>query len=384
MNIEGNKELASADSSHWVRTADVDREPALVSVVAPLLNEAETLDVFYKRTRAALAGYPFELVLVDDGSTDATPTMLESLAADDDCVRVVRLSRRFGHQAALTAGLDRARGDVVITIDADLQDPPELIMRMIDHWKSGSDVVHAVRRVRHGEPRWKLMTKRWFYRIFSRLSEVEFLSDSGDFRLFDRDVLNALLRMRERNRFLRGMAVWVGYTQTAVPYDRDPRFAGETKYPLRKLVTLAVDGISSFSHVPLQLATLFGVVVSAAALLLIPVVVGFRSTGHYVPGIASVHILILVLGGVQLITLGIIGIYVGRIFDEVKARPLYLVRHERRRAEPDRHEDDSIRSGEDEFLATLTPSKGPVRTDSELAERSGMTAPPPSHEDLIL
>jgi glycosyltransferase involved in cell wall biosynthesis len=321
------------------------RVPSLVSVVAPMMNEEETINVFYERTSAALAGYRHEIVLVDDGSTDSTPRLLAELAAKDDRVRPVYLSRNFGHQAALTAGLDHARGDAVVSIDADLQDPPELIPKLIDHWRSGSDVVHAVRGLRHGEPRWKVKAKRAFYRVFSRLSEVDYLSDSGDFRLFDRRALDAVLQMRERHRFIRGMAVWAGYTQTSVPYDRDPRYAGETKYPLAKLFTFAVDGIVSFSNVPLQLATVVGVVVFAIALLLIPAVVVLRLTGHYLPGVASTHILILGLGGLQLVTLGIIGVYVGRILDEVKARPISLVRA-----------DPTEAAGTEEFLAQLSPS----------------------------
>jgi dolichol-phosphate mannosyltransferase len=327
------------------------------------LNEAETLVAFYERTRAAVSEFQHELIFVDDGSTDSTAAMLEALAAEDNCVRVVRLSRNFGHQAALTAGLDGSRGDVIVTIDSDLQDPPELIPKLIEHWRSGSDVVHAVRRARHGEERWKLAAKRSFYRMFSRLSEVRYLSDSGDFRLFDRQALNALLEMRERNRFIRGMAVWLGYTQTAVPYDRDRRYAGQTKYPLRKLIALAIDGIASFSRVPLQLVILVGILVSAIALLLIPVVVAFRLAGHYIPGLASVHVLVLLLGGVQLVTLGIVGIYVGRIYEEVKERPLYLVREEGR---PIRHDPPKIMSYEkEEFLAVLDPAA----SESERAKR---------------
>jgi len=353
-----------AERTEGRRDGSEMRTPKLVSVVAPLLNEAETLLTFYGRLRDALDRFQFELVLVDDGSTDATPTMLEALAAEDDRVRVVSLSRNFGHQAALTAGLDKARGDVVVTIDADLQDPPEVIPKLIEHWRSGSDVVHTVRRVRRGEPKWKLATKRWFYRIFSRVSEVNYLSDSGDFRLFDREVLDALLKMRERNRFLRGMAAWVGYTQTSVPYDRDPRFAGETKYPLPKLVALAVDGIVSFSYVPLRLAMFAGIFVSTISIMLIPVVVGLRLTGHYIPGIASVHILILLLGGAQLLTLGFVGLYVGRIYDEVKARPLYLERHVRDAARPNDRA-GATESEQEVFLATLASSLKDAGAQSE-------------------
>jgi glycosyltransferase involved in cell wall biosynthesis len=302
------------------------RIPRLVSVVVPMKNEQETIGEFYRRTSEVVGGPRYELVFVDDGSTDSTPSLLEALARGDDHVRPVYLSRNFGHQAALTAGLDRAAGDVVISIDADLQDPPELIPKLIDSWRGGSDVVHAVRKLRHGEARWRIAAKRLFYRVFSALSDVDFPSDSGDFRLFDRKALDAVLQMRERHRFIRGMAVWAGYAQASVPYDRDARYAGETKYPLPTLFRFAIDGIVSFSNVPLQIATVLGVAVSAVAFLLIPAVVLLRLTGHYLPGVASIHILILGLGGVQLVTLGIVGVYVGRILDEVKSRPIYLVR----------------------------------------------------------
>jgi polyisoprenyl-phosphate glycosyltransferase len=328
------------------------RGPALVSVVAPMMNEEETLGELYRRTSAALDGHNYELVFVDDGSRDATPKMLAALAAADRRVRPVYLSRNFGHQAALTAGLDHARGDVVVSIDADLQDPPELIPALIDHWRAGSDVVHAVRGQRRGEPRWRLAAKRLFYRVFSGLSGVDYPSDSGDFRLFDRRALDAVLQMRERHRFVRGMAVWAGYTQTSVPYDRDERYAGETKYPLPKLFTFAVDGIVSFSNVPLQLATVVGVAVSAIAFLVIPAVLLLRLTGHYIPGVASIHILILGLGGVQLVTLGIVGVYVGRILDEVRARPIYFLRDE-----PDSHPAEAQPAGPEAFLADLSPSE---------------------------
>jgi polyisoprenyl-phosphate glycosyltransferase len=300
-----------------------------VSVVAPMKNEEETISVFYERTCAALDGFRFEIVLVDDGSSDATPRMLSELAARDSRVRPVFLSRNFGHQAALTAGLEHARGDVVAMLDGDLQDPPELIARMLEHWRSGSDVVYAVRTERKGEGRVKLATARWFYRLFARVSEVDLRSNSGDFRLLDRRALDALLRMRERNRFLRGMTVWIGFTQTAVPYERDERYAGETKYTARRMLRFSLDAISSFSWVPLQLATLLGFVFSAIALLTIPVVIGLRIAGETIPGFATVLCLILLIGGIQLITVGIIGEYVGRIYDEVKGRPLYIVRETR-------------------------------------------------------
>ncbi len=311
------------------------RELDLLSVVAPVYNEEALIDEFYARVCAALAGLPFELVLVDDGSSDGTTAALERLADHDPRVRVVFLSRNFGHQTALTAGLDHARGDAVVMLDADLQDPPELIEKMLDHWRAGCDVVYAVREYRDGESRFKLSTARWFYKLFDRLAQVELQHNSGDFRLLDRRALDALLSMRERNRFLRGMTVWVGYTQAAVPYKRDPRYAGETKYTLAKMVKFSLDAISSFSHRPLQLATLFGFVVSTVAFVAIPVVIVLRILGSYLPGFSSITIAILLLGGIQLIAIGIIGEYVGRIYDEVKGRPLYLVRARRNMPDPE-------------------------------------------------
>jgi dolichol-phosphate mannosyltransferase len=268
----------------------------------------------------------FELVLVDDGSTDATAPVLERLAATDPRVRLVYLSRNFGHQTALTAGLDHARGDAVVMLDADLQDPPELIPRMLDHWRSGCDVVYAVREQREGESRFKVSTARWFYRLFDKLAQVELEHNSGDFRLLDRRALDALLSMRERNRFLRGMTVWVGFTQAAVPYRRDARYAGETKYTISKMLRFSLDAISSFSHRPLQLATLLGFMISTLAFIAIPVVITLRILGEYLRGFSSITIAVLLLGGIQLIAIGIIGEYVGRIYDEVKGRPLYLVK----------------------------------------------------------
>src|ERR1700761_7509705 len=305
------------------------RELHLVSVVAPVYNEEATIDEFYARVVAALEGLAFELVLVDDGSTDGTVLHLERLAETDPRARVVYLSRNFGHQTALTAGLDHDRGDAVVMIDADLQDPPELIRTMLDHWRAGCDVVYAVREQREGEARFKLTTARWFYALFDKLAQVELQHNSGDFRLLDRRPLDALLAMRERNRFLRGMTVWVGYTQAAVPYHRDARYAGETKYTLPKMLKFSLDAISSFSHRPLQLATLLGFLISTLAFIAIPVVAVLRILGSYLPGFSALTILVLLLGGIELIAIGIIGEYVGRIYDEVKGRPLYLVRARR-------------------------------------------------------
>jgi polyisoprenyl-phosphate glycosyltransferase len=305
------------------------RNPRLLSVVAPVYNEEELIEPFVRRTCAAVADYTFELVLVNDGSADATPELLDRIAAQDPRVRVIHLSRNFGHQAALTAGLEHAAGDVVAMIDADLQDPPELIPTMVARWEEGADVVYAVRKQREGETAFKLATASWFYKLFDKLAQVDLEPNSGDFRLLDRRALDALLTMTERSRFLRGMTVWVGFNQTAVPYERDARHAGETKYTLRKMLRFSLDAIASFSHLPLQLATYIGLMSAGLAFVAIPVVAVLRLSGSYLPGFGSLTIAILLLGGIQLIALGVIGEYVGRIYDEVKHRPLYIVRDER-------------------------------------------------------
>src|SRR6201987_328583 len=320
--------MTSLDHPHETEPAaptNEGRSLKLLSVVAPVYNEEATIEEFYARVCSALQGRRFEMVLVDDGSTDGSDVELQKLPGTDPRVRVVQLSRIFGHQTALTAGLDHARGDALVMLDADLQDPPELIPQMLDHWQAGCDVVYAVREQRDGESRFKLATARWFYALFDRLAQVDLEHNSGDFRMLDRRALDALLSMRERNRFLRGMTVWVGYRQAAVPYKRDPRFAGKTKYTIPKMLRFSLDAISSFSHRPLQLATLLGFVISTLAFLAIPAVIVLRTLGSYLPGFSSLTIAVLLLGGIQLIAIGIIGEYVGRIYDEVKGRPLYLV-----------------------------------------------------------
>jgi glycosyltransferase involved in cell wall biosynthesis len=302
------------------------RRPSLVSVVAPLHDEEDTVGAFHARTVAALAGLEFELVLVDDGSDDGTGARLRELAAADERIKLITLSRNFGHQAAISAGLEHARGDVVVMIDADLQDPPELIPTMLDAWGRGADVVYAVRETRAGETRFKLATAHWFYRVFAKLARIELAQDSGDYRLMDRAPLDALLSMPERTRFLRGMTVWVGFTQTAVPYRREARAGGRTKFTLARMLRFAFDAITSFSHAPLQAATLLGFVFSILAFLAIPLAVAARYADIYTRGVPTTLVIILLLGGIQLITVGIIGEYVGRIYDEVKHRPLYVVR----------------------------------------------------------
>ena len=298
-------------------------------MVVPLRDEQGTVHELYRRVGEALAGVPFELLLVDDASSDRTPELLDELADGDPRVRVLHLSRNFGHQAALTAGLEHARGGAVAMLDGDLQDPPELLPQMLAHWRSGSDVVSAVRTDRAGESRLKLTTAHWFYRLFAKLSDLDLTQDAGDFRLLDRRALDALLSMRERNRFLRGMSAWVGYTQTSVPYEREARQAGETKFTLRKMLRFSLDAIASFSSLPLQLATLLGFLFSGIAFLALPLAVLARYLEIYDAGVPSLLFVVLLLGGIQLITIGIIGEYVGRIYDEVKGRPLYLVRSSR-------------------------------------------------------
>jgi glycosyltransferase involved in cell wall biosynthesis len=303
----------------------MDREPQLLSVVAPMYEEQDTVAPFTERVASALGDIAYELILVDDGSKDATATAMATVAAADPRIKVVALSRNFGHQPALTAGLEHARGDVIVMIDGDLQDPPEVIPEMLARWRDGIDVVYAVRQQRLGETAFKRVTARGFYRTFRRLTGLDLAVESGDFRLMDRRALNALLAMPERNRFLRGMTVWIGFSQIAVPFVRHERHAGVTKYPFRKMLRFSFDAITSFSSRPLQWATFLGFFFSLVAFLAIPLTIIARYANIFERGVPTTIIAILLLGGIQLITLGIIGEYVGRIYDEVKHRPLYVV-----------------------------------------------------------
>ena len=321
-----------------------ERDLGLLSIVAPMLDEEGTAQAFCDRVRSALDGLPWELVIVDDGSQDRTGEILAAAARADERVKVVTLSRNFGHQTAITAGLDHAAGDVVVMMDSDLQDPPELVPTMLEHWRAGSDVVYTTRIDRSGESRFKLTTARWFYSIMGRIADVPLVANAGDFRLLDRRALDALLTMRERNRYIRGMTTWVGFTQTALPYTREARHAGETKYPIRKMVHFALDAIASFSNVPLQLATVAGFIFAMLAFLAIPVAIAFRIFGEFLPGITSTVVAVLLLGGFQLIAIGLIGEYVGRIYDEVKRRPLYIVR-ERVNVDDVEHEHERTSAG---------------------------------------
>jgi dolichol-phosphate mannosyltransferase len=298
------------------------------SIVAPVFNEEQTLPHFYKRIITVMeqVAEPFELLLINDGSRDASLQIMQNLHEHDPRVRVVDFSRNFGHQVAISAGLDYARGDAVIILDADLQDPPEVIPELIAHWKDGAEVVYAQRSKRLGESSFKLLTARLFYRLVERITSIDIPRDTGDFRLLDRHVVEALVKMREQHRFMRGLSAWVGFRQEAVSYERQERFAGTTKYPLYKMIRFSLDAITGFSHMPLQLATTFGFLLAGASLIGIVIAVFLRIFTGAIVGQASTLILVLFLGGIQLIFLGILGEYLGRIYDEVRARPLYIVR----------------------------------------------------------
>ena len=300
----------------------------MYSIVAPAINEEGALPHFYERVVAVMeqVGEPFEVVLINDGSSDGTLGAMRALHERDPRVRVVDFSRNFGHQIAISAGLDYARGDAVIIIDSDLQDPPEVIPQLIARWKAGVEVVYAQRARRTGETRFKLLTAAAFYRLIARITSVEIPRDTGDFRLLDRRVVETLVTMREHHRFMRGLSAWVGFRQEAVSYDRHERFAGATKYPLRKMIRFALDAITAFSYAPLQLATSFGFILAALSLVGIVIAIIVRVFGGAIQGQGTTLIVVLFLGGIQLIFLGIIGEYLGRIYDEVRARPLYIVR----------------------------------------------------------
>ncbi len=302
--------------------------PPTYSIVVPIYNEADTIPEMYRRMSAVLDGLdaPSELILINDGSRDNSLDLMRELAARDPRLKVISFSRNFGHQIAITAGIDHAVGEAVVVIDADLQDPPEAIPDLIQAWKGGAELVYAVRAERKGETFFKRITASFFYRLIAGMTDLKIPLDSGDFRLMDRKVVEALKQVREQHRFMRGLSVWVGFKQAGVPYVRHERFAGATKYPLRKMVRFATDGITSFSYVPLQLATTAGFLFAGLAFVAAPIVAALRLAGSdFFGGQATTLISVLFLGGVQLIFLGILGEYLGRIYDEVKQRPLYLV-----------------------------------------------------------
>ena len=301
-----------------------------LTVIVPFLNERENLPPLRERLQAAMSGQPeeLELMLVDDGSTDGSTAWATDLVRRDPHVRLLQLSRNFGHQIAITAGLDHADGDAVVIIDADLQDPPEVIPELLAKWREGFEVVYAVRRSREGETWMKKFLAASFYRVFRALARVNVPMDAGDFRLVDRKVVQALRDVRELHRFMRGLTCWAGYRQCAVHYDRSTRHAGETKYPVWKSARLAWDALTSFSSAPLRWMTGLGVAVACGGFLFaIHLVVGkLRNPELQVPGWATLVALVLLLGGLQLLCLGLLGQYISRIFEEVKKRPLYLLR----------------------------------------------------------
>ena len=306
-------------------TSTRSQDRPLVSVVVPVFNEAEVIGAFYARATSALASMPYELLFVDDGSRDSSFQQLSDFAAADRRVNVIKFSRNFGHQIAISAGIDHARGECVVVIDSDLQDPPEVIPLMIEQWRQGFDVVYGVRSDREGETALKLVTAALFYRLLDRVTNIRIPQNVGDFRLMSRRVVDQLKLLREKDRFVRGLVSWVGFKQTGVTYHRDRRFAGETKYPFTKMVKFALDGIASFSTLPLQIATWMGYVAAAVAMLYLASVFVQKLLGYTVDGWATIMVAMLFMGSVQLICLGILGEYLGRVFNEVKPRPMYIV-----------------------------------------------------------
>lgn len=308
---------------------DHETQPVAFSVVVPVYNELDVLPELHHRVTKVMSdlGEPWELVLVDDGSSDGSTDVIRSLGEEDSHVRPVIFARNFGHQIAISAGLDYSRGEAVIIMDADLQDPPEVLPDLIQQWREGYEIVYAVRSSRQGESFFKRITASFFYRMINRITDVDIPLDTGDFRLLDRKAVEALKTMRERHRFPRAMAAWVGFRQIGVEYDRASRFAGETKYPFRKMFRLAINAVTGYSYFPLQLATYVGFACAGMSAIAIPIVIALRLAGSQAFfGQASTLIAVLFLGGVQLISLGILGEYIGRLYDEAKGRPLYIVR----------------------------------------------------------
>jgi polyisoprenyl-phosphate glycosyltransferase len=302
------------------------------SIVVPIYNEEESFAELVKRLSGVMDRLdgPAEVILVDDGSHDASYQLMSQVNRDDPRFKVIQLSRNFGHQVAITAGMDAAAGQAVVIIDADLQDPPEVILEMAARWQEGYEVVYAVREHREGETRFKTGTATVFYNLLRRLADVEQPVDVGDFRLVDRKALDAFLLMREHNRYVRGMFSWIGFRQGAVRYQRASRHAGTSKYPLRKMIKFATDGFVGFSTAPLRFALMAGMVISIAAVGYGVVAIALKLAGlHDVPGYASLLVTITFLSGVQLVVMGMVGQYVARVYDETRNRPLYLIRESR-------------------------------------------------------
>jgi glycosyltransferase involved in cell wall biosynthesis len=304
------------------------RKP-VISIIAPVYNEEPIIDELYRRLVSVMdsTGDTWELIMVNDGSRDGSAEKMRALAERDARVRVVNFARNFGHQNAVTAGMDYAQGEAVVVIDADLQDPPEVILQLAAKWREGYQVVYAVRSERKGETWFKTFTAKAFYRLIYRITDVDIPVDTGDFRLMDRRVVNAVQSMREHNRFIRGMTSWVGFKQTGVEYIRQERFAGTTKYPLRKMIHFAFDAITGFSYFPLQATIYVSLVIALLAVLAVPVVAFLRLSGSNLQfeGQATTLVVVLLMSSFQLFFFFIMGQYVARIYDEVRQRPLYIV-----------------------------------------------------------
>ena len=299
------------------------------SIVVPVYNEEEVIHETYRRLTEVMRSTKeaYELLFVNDGSRDRTAEIIKEYSEQDPAIVLLDFARNFGHQIAITAGMDHARGEAVVVIYADLQDPPELILEMIEKWKQGFDVVYAKRTKRKGETYFKKQTAAMFYRFLRAMTDIDIPLDTGDFRLLDRKVCNQMNSIQEKNRFVRGLVSWVGFKQIAVEYERDERLAGESKYPLKKMLKLSMDGITSFSYKPLKLASYAGVTLSGIGFIYLLVVLYLKLfTESTITGWSSLIVIQLFFSGIMLIILGMIGEYIGRIYDETKNRPLYIVR----------------------------------------------------------
>lgn len=319
------------------------------SVIVPMFNEEEVIEHTYERLKMVMdhADEPYELIFVNDGSKDRTIELVSMICDFDPNVRLINFSRNFGHQIAISAGMDYAQGDAIVVIDADLQDPPEVILDMIAKWKEGYEVVYGKRLKRKGETAFKKLTAKIFYRTLRSLTNVEIPVDTGDFRLIDRKVCDVLRGLKEKNRFVRGLVSWIGFRQTMVEYEREERFAGETKYPLKKMIAFAIDGITSFSYKPLKIASYIGFTLSFTSFLYLLVVIFQKLfTGSTIAGWASIVAVNLLFNGIILMLLGIIGEYIGRIYDESKNRPLYIVREVQGYSEKDANQPENANVSE--------------------------------------
>jgi glycosyltransferase involved in cell wall biosynthesis len=299
----------------------------LISIIVPVFNEEDNINVLYERVRQVVKDYEYEIIFVNDGSKDKTEMLVNRICEQDKNVKLINFARNFGHQIAITAGMDYCKGDAVIVIDADLQDPPEMIPKLIEKYNEGYHVVYAVRKKRKGETLFKKATAKIFYRLLKSITDIDIPVDTGDFRLISREVCDVLKSMKEKNRFVRGLVSWVGFNQIGIEYVRDERYAGETKYPLKKMIKFSLDGISSFSTKPLKLSISLGFIMTIIAFIYaIYAIINKLFFNGVQSGWTSIIVLIILIGGIQMIMLGIVGEYIARIFDESKQRPLYVVR----------------------------------------------------------